>query len=112
MQAVKYAPSIPTGPGLPLKSPLRELIKIGIRKLFECGILVHNWKTWIAHLPKCTESDVEVLPIDFPHFSSALYALVGGIQISICIFVGELYSVYSPKVRMFIAQFISRKEVY
>lgn len=51
LQEVTYAPRIPTGPGLPTKSPLRELIKIGIRKIYETGLLAHNWNIWMSHLP-------------------------------------------------------------
>lgn len=80
---------IPTGPGLPKKSPLREFIKIGIRKLHETGIVAHVWKTWIAHLPKCN-AEVDIVPVDMVHFSSALYALSFGMQISISILIGEL----------------------
>lgn len=94
LQEVKYMPKTPTGMGVPKKSPLKELVKIGIRKLFETGILAYQWKTWIGLLPKCENSKVDVLPVDIAHFSSALYLLAFGIQISIFIFIAELIAVY------------------
>lgn len=99
LQQIKYVQKIPTGPGLPKKSPLRELIKIGVRKLHETGIIAHVWKTWISHRPKCVRSDVEVVPVDMIHFSSALYVLGFGIQLSIYIFIGEIFLIYCLKLR-------------
>nr|QGW45456.1 ionotropic receptor 75f [Bradysia odoriphaga] len=90
LQQIKYVGKIPTGPGVPKMSPLRELIKIGIRKLHETGLIAHVWKTWISHLPKCQRSDVDVVPVDMIHFSSALYVLGFGMQLSITLFIGEL----------------------
>ncbi|XP_037027053.1 glutamate receptor U1-like isoform X2 [Bradysia coprophila] len=90
LQQVKYVGKIPTSPGVPKRSPLRELIKIGIRKLHESGIIAHVWKTWISHLPKCARSDVDVVPVDMIHFSSALYVLGFGMQLSMTLFIGEL----------------------
>lgn len=90
LQQIKYAQKIPTGPGLPKKSPLRELIKIGVRKLHETGVIGHVWKTWISHMPKCVRSEVEVVPLDMVHFSSALYVLGFGLQITLLLFIGEL----------------------
>lgn len=91
---MKYVPEIPTGPGLPKKSPFKEMVKIGIRKIYETGILAHQWKIWIGHLPQCENSKVDVVPVDITHFSSALYLLAFGIQISAVIFIGELAVVY------------------
>lgn len=89
LQEVKYVQKIPTGPGLPKKSPLRELIKIGIRKLHETGVIAHVWKTWISHMPKCARSDVDVVPVDMVHFSSALFAFGFGLQVSVAILIIE-----------------------
>lgn len=100
LQEVKYVEKIPTGPGLPKKSPLRELIKIGIRKLYETGILSHLWSIWIARLPKCSHSDVDVKdikPVDIAHFSSALLVLSLGIQISIGVLIVKLLHTYCLK---------------
>lgn len=82
---------MPAGPGLPKKSPLRELMKIGIRKLYETGILSHIWNIWIARLPKCSHSEVYVEPIDLAHFSSALIVLSFGMQISIAVLIIEIF---------------------
>lgn len=84
-QSTAIVPSL-----VPNKSPLKELIKIGIRKLRETGILAYVWKTWISHIPLCARSDVDVVPVDMIHFSTALYVLGFGIQISIALFVVEL----------------------
>lgn len=108
---MKYTPRMPTGPGLPKKSPLREVIKIGISKIFETGNLAKIWKTWMQKLPKCTLSDVEVVPVDIIHFSSALYALLLGIHISIGIFIGELITVYRSRLRNII-QNLLRLRIY
>ena len=91
LQQIKYVGKIPTGPGVSNKSPLREMFKIGIRKLHETGIIAHVWKTWISHLPKCARSDVDVAPVDMIHFSSALYVLGFGMQISLIFFIGERF---------------------
>lgn len=80
----------PAGPGLPKKSPLKELIKIGIRRLCETGILSHIRNIWIARLPKCSHSGVDIEPIDLAHFSSALFVLSFGIQISVAILIIEV----------------------
>lgn len=90
LQEVKYVGKIPTGPGLPKKSPLRELIKIGIRKMHETGIVAHVWKTWIGNKPKCGRSDVDVVPVDMVHFSSALCVFGIGVQITLLIFTVEV----------------------
>lgn len=37
LQELKYVPKIRTGLGLPKKSPIKEMVKIGIRKTFETG---------------------------------------------------------------------------
>ncbi|KAJ6639573.1 hypothetical protein Bhyg_12321, partial [Pseudolycoriella hygida] len=87
LQQIKYVDNIPTGPGLIKKSPLREIIKIGLRKLHETGLISYVWKTWIAKMPKCARSDVDVVPVDMIHFSSALYALGIGVQLSLLIFI-------------------------
>lgn len=97
LQEVRYAGKIPTGPGLPKKSPLRELIKIGIRKQFETGILSHIWSIWIERLPKCSHSDVDIKPVDLIHFSSVLTLLSIGMQISIYALMGELLYNYCLK---------------
>lgn len=86
---------IPTGPGVPRKSPLKEIITIGVRKVRETGILSCIWTTWISHMPKYAGSNVEVIPIDILHFSSALYVLGFGIQISISILIVEIFVNYN-----------------
>lgn len=79
-------PVLPVHPGVPRKSPLKEIVKIGIRKIYETGLLKYQWKIWIAQLPKCDHSHIDVAPIDL---TSALYILVFGIHCSVCIFIGE-----------------------
>lgn len=98
LQEVKYVQKVPTGPGLPKKSPLRELLKIGIRKLHETGVLSHVWATWISHQPKCAQSDVKVIPVDMIHFSSALYAFGFGVHITFAIFLIERFMYCSKSI--------------
>lgn len=94
LQEVKYVDKIPVGSGVPQKSPLKELIKIGIRKVRETGILAYIWKTWMSQMPKCAVSDVDVAPVDWIHFSSALYVLAIGMQISVALFILEILVAY------------------
>lgn len=89
LQEVTYMPVLPVHPGLPKKSPLKEIVKIGIRKIYETGVLAYHWKIWIAQLPKCEHSHIDVAPIDLTHLLSALYILVFGIHCSVCILIGE-----------------------
>lgn len=89
LQEINFVPKIPTGSPLPNKSPLKEMIKIGIRKLYETGMLAYLWKTWIGQKPKC-ERSVNVVAVDLVHFSSAFYVLGFGMQISLGFLVWEL----------------------
>lgn len=100
LQEVEYVDKMPTAPGVPKKSPLKELIKIGIRKLRETGILAYIWKTWISHMPKCALSDVNVIPVDMIHFSTALYVLAFGMQMSVTLFLAELFVIYYLRVKL------------
>lgn len=90
LQEVKYVQKVPGGPGVPNKSPFKELIKISIRRITETGHLSYYWKVWIGHKPKCEKNRVNVTPVDILHFSSALYVPIVGIQISLGIFLGEI----------------------
>lgn len=90
LQEVKYGRAIPAGPALPTKSPLKEMVKIGIRKISETGITAYHWKIWMGHLPKCTNLHIDVVSINISHFSSAIYILVFGMQLSLCILIGEI----------------------
>lgn len=94
LQEVKYIPAIQTHPGVPKKSPLKEIVKIGVRKISETGLLAYHWKIWMAHMPKCENSIIEVVPIDMTHFSTVLFILMLGIQISVCILIGEFVLKY------------------
>lgn len=90
LQEIQYQQKLQCGPGLPVKSPLRELMKVSLRKIHETGIMAYHWKIWMGHKPKCENNDLDVIPVDIIHFSSALFALVIGMQISFGFLVGEL----------------------
>lgn len=90
LQEINFVPKIPTGSALPNKSPLKEMVKIGIRKLRETGMLAHLWKIWIGQIPKCAQS-VDVEAVDLMHFASAFYVLGVGVLASIWFLVGELF---------------------
>lgn len=90
LQEIQYQKKLQCGPGVPVKSPLRELIKISLRKIHETGLMAHHWKIWMGHKPKCENNDRDVIPVDFVHFSSAWYALVVGMHISFAFLVGEV----------------------
>lgn len=99
LQEINFVPKIPTGSPLPNKSPLKEMIKIGIRKLYETGMLAYLWKIWIGHKPKCEES-VDVVAVDLMHLSSAFYVLGFGMQISVGFLLGELF--FKRSIRTFL----------
>lgn len=90
LQEIQYQQKLQCGPGVPVKSHLREWIKITLRRIQETGIMSYHWKIWMGHKPKCETNDLEVIPVDIVHFSSALYALAVGVQISFGFFVVEV----------------------
>lgn len=47
LQEIQYQEKLQCGPGVPRKSPLRELIKISLRKIHETGIMAYHWKIWM-----------------------------------------------------------------
>lgn len=90
LQEIQYQEKLQCGPGLPVKSHLREWIKVSIRKIQETGLMAYNWKIWMGHKPKCENNDLDVIPVDIVHFSSAIYGLAIGMQISFGFFVAEV----------------------
>lgn len=54
----------------------------------------YHWKIWIGKKPKCEYSTIDVTQVDWVHFSSAVYMLFVGIQISISILLGEMFVNY------------------
>ncbi|KAG4075434.1 hypothetical protein HA402_015087 [Bradysia odoriphaga] len=77
LQEVSYIQSIHGYPVVPVKSPLKELIKLSLRKFHETGIMSHHWNIWIGKKPKCNKSNIELVQVDWTHFvSSLVYELV------------------------------------
>ncbi len=90
LQEIQYQEKLQCGPGVPVKSGLREWIKISLRKIQETGLMTYHWKIWMGHKPKCENNDLEVIPVDIIHFSSALYSLAIGMQISFGLLITEV----------------------
>lgn len=53
--------------------------------------MAYHWKIWMGHKPKCESNDLEVVPVDIVHFSSALYGLAIGMQLSVALLFGEVF---------------------
>lgn len=56
----------------------------------ETGILSYYNKMWYGTKPKCEKSELIVAPVDFVHFSSAVYILVIGSLFSLTVMVFEV----------------------
>lgn len=50
----------------------------------------HHWDIWIGKKPKCHKSAIDIRQVDWEHFSSAVYMLLVGIQISIIVVLVEM----------------------
>lgn len=90
LQEIQYQEKLQCGPGVPVKSHLREWIKISLRRIHETGLMAYHWKIWMGHKPKCENNALDVTPVDIVHFSSALYALLIGMQISFGFLIAEV----------------------
>lgn len=90
LQEIQYQKKLQCGPGVPVKSHLREWIKISLRRIQETGLMAYHWKIWMGLQPKCESNDLDVTPVDIVHFSSALYGLAIGMQISLGFFIAEV----------------------
>lgn len=97
LQEIQYQEKLQCGPGVPVKSHLREWIKVSIRRIQETGLMAYHWKIWMGHQPKCENNDRDVQPVDIVHFSSAIYGLVIGMQISFGFLMAEIITVRYPR---------------
>nr|ARO70551.1 antennal ionotropic receptor IR7d.3 [Dendrolimus punctatus] len=74
------------------RSPYKEHMATGIRKIFESG-LMRRWKTSLdAPMPKCTHTpDSSIFSVNIREFSSPLIALTFGMIIALIILCCEIF---------------------
>ncbi|CAH0724246.1 unnamed protein product, partial [Brenthis ino] len=71
-------------------SPYREHVVIGIRKIYESGLMYRLKSVWDEPKPPCVHTpDSSIFSISLREFSSALIILALGMLISIVILLGE-----------------------
>nr|QGW45453.1 ionotropic receptor 75c [Bradysia odoriphaga] len=99
LQEVSYIQSIHGYPVVPVKSPLKELIKLSLRKFHETGIMSHHWDIWIGKKPKCNKSNIELVQVDWTHFVSSLYVLATGITTSVGFLSIEVFTNWYHRTR-------------
>lgn len=66
------------------------LPELSILRMAETGILAYHSKIWIGTKPECPDRLVGFVPVDLLHFSTALYLIVCGMQLSTLILFVEL----------------------
>lgn len=56
----------------------------------ETGILAYHLKIWLGIRPACPDRIIEFVPVDLLHFSTALYLIICGINVSTLILFAEI----------------------
>ncbi|XP_061384054.1 ionotropic receptor 75a-like [Danaus plexippus] len=76
---------------LPKNSPYKEHVTIGIRKIYEAGLMHRLKSVWDEPKPPCVRTpDASIFSVNIREFSMALVLLAFGIALSVAILIGEM----------------------